>query len=134
MNPRTIELGASADLLQARLAAREMAQLAGLGVMDQTRLATAVSELGRNALVYAGGGACRLQDLSDPGHIRLQAEVSDHGPGISDVQRAMDDGYSTSGSLGVGLPGTRRLVDEFDLRTSTEGTVVRIQIVRRRRA
>ena len=133
MCQRAIELKVSADLLVARLAARKMAECAGLGVMDQTRFATAVSELGRNALVYAAGGMCALQDLSDGSQIRLLAEVSDKGPGIADVDRAMTDGYSSSGSLGAGLPGTRRLVDEFDIRTDADGTVVRVQIVRRRR-
>jgi len=133
MCQRAIELKVSADLLVARLAARKMAESAGLGVMDQTRFATAVSELGRNALVYAAGGMCALQDLSDGSQIRLLAEVSDKGPGIADVDRAMTDGYSSSGSLGAGLPGTRRLVDQFDIRTDADGTVVRVQIVRRRR-
>ena len=101
--------------------------------MDQTRFATAVSELGRNALLYAGGGRCLLANLSDGQHVRLQAEVRDSGPGIADVDRAMTDGFSTSGGLGAGLPGTRRLVDNFDLQTGDGGTCVRVQIVRRRR-
>lgn len=133
MSSATIELKVSADLLQARLAARALAEGAGLGVMDQTRFATAVSELGRNALVYARGGVCELQDLSDPAMVRLSAEVRDSGPGIDDLQQAMGDGFSTSGSLGAGLPGTRRLVDAFDIQSGSGGTVVRIQIVRRRR-
>jgi serine/threonine-protein kinase RsbT len=134
MSAATIELKVSADLLQARLTARALAEQAGLGVMDQTRFATAVSELGRNALVYAQGGVCMLQDLSDAASVRLLAEVRDSGPGIEDVQLAMGDGYSTSGSLGAGLPGTRRLVDEFDIQSGTSGTVVQVQIVRRRRS
>jgi len=133
MSPRTIELKVSADLLQARLSARDMAEKAGLGVMDQTRFATAVSELGRNALVYAAGGVCALQDQSDTTHVRLQAEISDAGPGILDIGQAMADGFSTSGSMGAGLPGTRRLVDQFDIQSDAAGTVVRVHIVRRRR-
>lgn len=133
MAARTIDLAASADLLQARLAARDMAQCAGLGVMDQTRFATAVSELGRNALVHAHGGRCALSDLSDTASVRLQAEVQDSGPGIADLAQALTDGWSSSGSLGAGLPGTRRLVDQFHIESSTTGTLVRVQIVRRRR-
>lgn len=133
MSTQTIELANSADLLRARLAARALAKEIGLGVMDQTRFATAVSELSRNALVYASGGRCELRDLSDHAQIRLQAEVRDKGPGIDDLQQAMSDGFSTSGSLGAGLPGTQRLVDHFDIQSSTDGTVVCIQIVRRRR-
>jgi serine/threonine-protein kinase RsbT len=134
MSTQTIELQVSADLLMARQAARLLAQRLGMGVMDQTRFATAVSELGRNALVHAGGGRCQLSDLSDPTHLRLSAEISDQGPGIADIDLAMNDGYSTGGGLGAGLPGTRRLVDEFDIRSDPSGTQVRVQIVRRRGA
>lgn len=133
MTRATIDIRASADLLRARLAARDMARDAGLGVMDQTRFATAVSELGRNAMVYAAGGCCELRNLSDTTHVRLQAEVTDRGPGIANIELAMQDGYSTNGSLGAGLPGTRRLVDGFDIQSSGSGTVVCIDIVRRRR-
>jgi len=128
-----VELRVGGDLILARVAARDMASQAGLGVMDQTRFATAVSELVRNALRYARGGACELLDLSDPGSIRLEARVSDQGPGIADIEMAMREGYSSSGSLGAGLPGARRLVDQFAIDSSPEGTLVRIQIIRRRR-
>lgn len=134
MTTRTIELRANADLLVARQSARDLARSIGLDVMDQTRFATAVSELGRNALVYAGGGVCVLSDRSDASHLRLSAEVSDQGPGIPDLQRAMADGYSTSGGLGAGLPGTKRLVDVFDIQSDPDGgTQVRVQLVRHRR-
>jgi serine/threonine-protein kinase RsbT len=128
-----LELRVSEDVIRARLAARDMVRAAGLGVMDQTRFATAVSELGRNAVRYAVSGACELTDLSDARHVRLQALVRDQGPGIPDIQRAMQDGFSTGGSLGAGLPGTRRLVDSFDINSSPAGTCVTVQIVRARR-
>lgn len=127
-----IELRTSEDILLARVAARNLARQAGLSVMDQTRFATAVSELGRNAVCYGLDGHCELSDESDSRHLRLQARVTDRGPGIADIAKAMQDGYSTGGSLGVGLPGTRRLVDLFDLLSSPEGTCVTIQIIRRR--
>lgn len=133
MTRRTVELRVSSDLLQARLAARAMAEQAGLGVMDQTRFATAVSELCRNALVYAGGGWCELANRSDLAEVRLNAEIHDTGPGIPDLARAMGDGFSTGGSLGAGLPGARRLVDRFDIESSESGTRVQVSIVRRRR-
>jgi serine/threonine-protein kinase RsbT len=126
------ELRTSDDILRARVAARDLARRAGLGVMDQTRFATAVSELGRNAVRYGRDGCCELLDASDARHLRLQARVSDQGPGIADIALAMQDGFSTGGSLGVGLPGTRRLVDIFDIRSSEQGTCVTVQIVRRR--
>lgn len=128
-----IELRASADIVRARLAARDLVRSVGLGVMDQTRFATAVSELGRNAVRYARDGVCELIDLSDMRHVRLQARVSDSGPGIVDIALALQDGYSTGGSLGAGLPGTRRLVDMFDISSSAAGTCVTVQIVSARR-
>lgn len=128
-----IELRTGADLLQARLQARGLAKDCGLGVMDQTRFATAVSELCRNALTYAREGLCELSDLSSPELVVLQAVVQDRGPGIDDVAQAMTDGYSSNGSLGAGLPGTRRLVERFDIDSSADGTRVCIQMHRRRR-
>lgn len=129
-----LELRSSDDIVRARLAARDLVRQSGLGVMDQTRFATAVSELGRNAVRYASQGRCELSDLSDARHTRLQACISDAGPGITDVPRAMQDGFSTGGSLGAGLPGARRLVDVFEIESSATGTRVTVQIVRPRRA
>lgn len=127
------ELRVADDIIRARLAARDLVRAAGLRLMDQTRFATAVSELGRNAVRYAVGGECVLSDLSDALQIRLQARVSDRGPGIADIDQALTDGYSTGGSLGAGLPGTRRLVDVFEIQSSPVGTCVTIQLVRARR-
>jgi serine/threonine-protein kinase RsbT len=129
-----LELRVSEDIIRARLSARDMVRDAGLGVMDQTRFATALSELCRNAVRYAVGAGCELTDLSDARHVRLQARVRDRGPGIADVEQAMQDGFSTAGSLGAGLPGTRRLVDVFEIESSPAGTCVTVQIVRPRRA
>jgi len=128
-----LELRSSDDIVRARIAARDMVRGAGLGVMDQTLFATAVSELGRNAVRYAVGGRCELLDLSDARHLRLQARVADQGPGIADVAAALADGFSTGGGLGAGLPGTRRLVDVFDIASSPQGTTVTVQLVRMRR-
>ena len=122
------------DIVRARLAARDLVRQAGLGVMDQTRFATAVSELGRNAVRYATNGQCELVDLSDARQVRLQARVSDSGPGIADLSLALQDGYSTGGSLGAGLPGARRLVDSFEIQSTASGTQVTVQIVRSKRA
>ncbi len=131
--PAPIELSVSADVITARAVARVMAAAAGLGLMDQTRLATAVSELCRNALTHACGGTCVLLDTSDALMVRLEAAVSDHGPGIADLPWAMVDGHSTVGSLGKGLPGTRQLVDVFDIQSTPSGTSIKIAVVRRRK-
>jgi serine/threonine-protein kinase RsbT len=128
-----LELRAGDDIVRARLAARDLVRDAGLGLMDQTRFATAVSELGRNAVRYAINGRCELIDLSDHLQVRLQARVSDSGPGIADIPLALQDGFSTGGSLGAGLPGARRLVDVFEIESSATGTQVTVQIVRPRR-
>lgn len=129
-----LELHQGEDIVRARLAARELVRQAGLGLMDQTRFATAVSELGRNAVRYAVQGRCELADLSDGRHWRLQACISDSGPGIANLQQAMQDGYSTGGGLGAGLPGARRLVDLFEIESTPAGTRVTIQIVRQKRS
>jgi serine/threonine-protein kinase RsbT len=129
-----LELRAGEDVVRARLAARDLVRDAGLGPMDQTRFATAVSELGRNAVNYARLGLCELADLSDARFVRLQARITDSGPGIADIGLALQDGYSTGGSLGAGLPGTRRLVDSFDIQSSPSGTQVTVQIVRAKRS
>ena len=129
-----LELRVGDDIVRARLAARDLVRDAGLGVMDQTRFATAVSELGRNAVRYATQGCCELTDLSDARRVRLQARVIDSGPGIADIALALQDGYSTGGSLGAGLPGARRLVDVFEIESSPAGTQVTVQIVRLRRS
>jgi serine/threonine-protein kinase RsbT len=128
-----LELRVGRDVVTARIAAREMVREAGLGVMDQTRFAAAVSELARNAVHYGVAGCCDLSNLSNGTHLRIQARVSDTGPGIADIALALQDGYSTGGSMGAGLPAARRLADVFDIESSQAGTLVTIQIVRARR-
>ena len=101
--------------------------------MDQTRIATAVSELARNALVHGGGGECVLRSHVDERSIRIEVEVTDNGPGIPDVDQALRDGFSTNGGLGEGLPGSKRLADSFSLETRPgAGTRVVIGFIRRR--
>lgn len=122
----------SADIVRARSATRLMAARIGFGVADQTRLATAVSELTRNIIQYAGSGSCAITDTSAEGEMRIRIVVEDHGPGIPDIDLAMKDGYSTGGSLGAGLPGTRRLMDSFSIESAPGLTCVTIAIARQR--
>ena len=102
---------------------------AGLGFSstDLTLLATAISEVARNITTYAGVGEVTLRALHKAGREGIEVVASDSGPGIENVELALQDGYTTGNGLGLGLPGTRRLVDEFDLRTEPGvGTTVRL--------
>ena len=120
----------TSDIVIARRGARELCERLGFGKADQTRLATAVSELTRNVIQYAGEGICIIEDRSDGTHRRVWVLVEDRGPGIPDLERAMMDGYSTSGGLGAGLPGTRRLVDEFQIESAPGLTRVTIALAK----
>jgi len=115
MNEKRVVLKGQPDIVAARQAGREMARQLGFGSANQTRLATAISELVRNALQYAGEGVCLIHNASDEQWIRVRVVVEDHGPGISDIEQAMQDGFSTSRGLGAGLPGAKRLVHEFEI-------------------
>jgi serine/threonine-protein kinase RsbT len=105
----------SVDIMRVRSAIRQMSSSIGFCLGDQTRLATAVSELTRNVLQYAGQGYIEISDISDHQAIGIRFEVVDQGPGIANIELALKDGYSTSGGLGAGLPGTRRLMDSFEI-------------------
>lgn len=123
-----LPVAAEADLIRVRQALRAAAQQAGLGLVDTTKLITAGSELARNILVYATGskGRLRVEQVAARGRRGVKATFSDDGPGIEDVEKALTDGYSSSGSLGLGLPGAQRLTDEMTITTSPQGTIVTI--------
>ena len=113
------------DIVTARMHGREMALLLGFSSGPATLIATAISELARNILLYARGGEITLTPLRNSTRRGVMVMASDEGPGIPDVERALQDGYSTSGRLGLGLPGVRRLVDEFTIDTRLgRGTTV----------
>jgi serine/threonine-protein kinase RsbT len=103
------------DIVTARQAGRELAAALGFSTTDQTLLATAISEVARNIVSYAGRGTVVVGRVDRDGRSGVIVIARDDGPGIADITLAMRDGYSTGKSLGVGLPGTRRLVDEFEL-------------------
>ena len=130
MNEERVVLKGQIDVVTARQAGREMARQLGFGSANQTRLATAISELARNALQYAGEGVCLIRDESDERRIRVKVVVEDHGPGIPDIEQAMTDGFSTGGGLGAGLPGTKRLVHEFEIESEPGCTRVTIEMSR----
>ncbi len=132
METKKVEIKGSGDIVTARQAGREMARELGFGSADQTRLATAISELTRNVTQYAGMGFCTIVDNSDKNTIKIKATVEDTGPGIPDIDRALEQGYTTGGGLGAGLPGTKRLVQEFDIDSGPGQTVVTIVLSRRK--
>ena len=103
------------DIVTARQRGRTLAQQLGFSNSNLTVIATAISELARNILLYAKKGELTLGIIENNGRQGLSVVARDQGPGIPDINRAMDVGYSTSGSLGLGLPGVRRLMDEFEI-------------------
>jgi serine/threonine-protein kinase RsbT len=122
-------LGSDIDVVAARRGVSEWARQIGLSVLDRTMVVTAASELARNTVIYGGGGVMSLEIVRDGRREGLRAAFEDHGPGIADTARALQDGYSTGGGMGIGLPGARRLVNDFEL-TSTVGVGTCITIVR----
>ncbi len=127
---KEVPINVENDVLTARQFGRDMAKSLGFGSADQTRLATAISELGRNIIKFAEKGKITVLDESDQSMIRLKVVVEDNGPGIPDIQKALEDGYTTGRSLGVGLPGTKRLMHEFDIVSRPGYTRVTVGIVR----
>ena len=125
---RIVPIRSDLDIVTARVEGRELAKELGFGVIDQARIATAISELTRNIVQYAEEGEAILYPIEQGNHIGIEIVCKDRGPGIADVELAMQDGYSTSSSLGMGLPGARRLMDEFEIESQVGvGTTVTIR-------
>lgn len=123
----TVALRTQEDVVSLRHRVREQAVVLRFSLLDQTKIVTAASELARNAVIYGGGGEAIIETSLNNGRDGLTLTVIDHGPGIPNVQDAMRPGFSTGGGLGLGLSGTRRLVDEFELHSEVgKGTSVRI--------
>lgn len=124
-----IEVEAELDIVAARQAGRTLAKDMGFGEVDQARIATAISELARNIYLYAQKGVIILSTVHEDGRLGLMIQAQDNGPGITDIHQAMQDGFTTSGGLGAGLPGVKRLMDTFELKTQidngTEITVIK---------
>ena len=120
-----ISVGSDADMVPARAEGRRLAEELGFSRTDATLIATAISEVGRNILVHAGTGEIVLTPLAEDGRRGLEVVARDEGPGISDVDAALRDGYASRGGLGLGLPGAKRLMDEFRIASRLgEGTTV----------
>jgi serine/threonine-protein kinase RsbT len=124
---RSVRIRVESDVAEASRVARDLAESLGFGGTDVVHVATAVSELARNQLQHAVGGTVTVDALDGERGAGISVDATDEGPGIDEVERALEDGFSTRGSLGLGLPGARRLVDEFELdSTPGEGTTVRM--------
>jgi serine/threonine-protein kinase RsbT len=113
------------DIVIARTLARDTAKALGFGAIDQARIATAVSELARNIFLYAGTGSITVREVERQSRKGIEIVCEDQGPGIPDIDLVMQDGYSTSRGMGMGLPGAKRLMDEFEIRSHEgEGTTI----------
>ncbi len=113
------------DVVRVRQEVRRCAIEAGLGLVDQTKIVTAASEIARNTVNYGGGGEVRIEVLRDGARRGVRLTFTDEGPGIADLSLALTDGYTTGNGLGLGLSGARRLCNEFDVRSAPgKGTTV----------
>lgn len=126
---KVVAINTEADVIIARQEGRQLAQQLGFKAVDQARITTAISELARNVVVYGVRGTVTLRELQSPeGRTGIEIQVDDEGPGIADIDLAMGQGYSSSKGLGAGLPGTQRLMDEFEIRSAPgEGVHVTIR-------
>ena len=125
-------LASDIDVLAARRGVRDWARDIGLSTLDSTKVVTATSELARNTVVHGGGGVMCLEVVRRAGRQGLRVKFQDHGPGIPEIDMAMTDGYTTAGGMGIGLPGARRLVNDFELTSTAAGgtcvTIVRWKV------
>ncbi|RYY39408.1 MAG: anti-sigma regulatory factor [Chitinophagaceae bacterium] len=127
LNKDSMKIEKEQDVVPFRNRVKEFAVKIGMGLVNQTKLITAASELVRNMLKYGGGGLAIIEVISEGRDTGIRLLFQDKGPGIPDVALAMKDGYTTGKSLGLGLPGTKRLVNEFNIKSTVgEGTTVSI--------
>ena len=124
-----VKIETSADVVSARQKVREWATELKFSLVDQTKLVTATSELARNTLNYGRGGEMTLEALENLSRTGLKLIFEDHGPGIPDVQAALKDGFTTGSGMGLGLGGSKRLVNEFEI-SSEVGKGTRVAVTR----
>lgn len=128
VNKVLLEISSNSDIVAARQMGRDLAAKLGFARTDLTLIATAISELARNIVVYAKRGDISVDLVEQDNRRGIVIVASDEGPGIPDVAQALKDGFSTSGGLGLGLPGTKRLMDEFEIASEVgKGTRVTIK-------
>jgi serine/threonine-protein kinase RsbT len=128
VHSETIPVVSEADMVSVRRRVREIAAKVGLSLVDQTKLVTAASELARNTLIYGGGGSMQLESLNGP-RLGIRLTFVDNGPGIPNIELALRDGFTTGSGLGLGLGGSKRLVNEFEI-DSMPGKGTRVAVTR----
>ena len=129
LKSEAVGIRTSSDLVSVRQLVRKWSAELGMSLVDQTKIVTAASELARNTLIHGGGGRIELEALDQPPKRGLRLVFCDEGPGIADIGLALRDGYTTGNGLGLGLGGSKRLVNEFDI-VSRPGAGTRIAITR----
>ena len=123
-----VAIRSDADIVSARQQGRSLAAAIGFSATDATLIATAISELARNIVIYAGQGEVELQSVETSQKKGIMISARDSGPGIRSIEDVLRDGYSTSGGLGLGLPGVKRLMDEFAIESEPgQGTMVTVK-------
>ena len=124
-----IEIRDQSDVVRLRQSVRTIALELRFSVVDQTKIVTAASELGRNTLVYGRGGSCSIETLEQNSQVGIRLTFEDQGPGIPDIELALKDGFTSGGGMGLGLGGAKRLMSEFDI-ASTPGQGTRVSVIR----
>lgn len=125
----TLPLTGEADIVRVRQTVRTWANEQGFSLVNQTKVVTAASEIARNTVTYGGGGTVTLEALGDNGRRGLRLVFEDKGPGIENIELALRDGYTTGGGLGLGLSGSKRLCNEFNIESAV-GKGTRITLVK----
>ncbi len=129
LNSESMTIRTSEDIVHVRQAVRKNSVSLGFGLVDQTKIVTASSELSRNTLDYGGGGTVQIEIVQNETRTGVRLVFEDQGPGISDIERAMTDGYTSGSGMGLGLGGAKRLSHEFDI-SSKPGAGTRVSILR----
>jgi serine/threonine-protein kinase RsbT len=124
-----VKLRSSEDIVQLRQAVRKKAVSIGFGIVDQTKIVTASSELGRNTIDYGGGGTAMIEVVENERRMGIRLVFEDQGPGIADIALALSDGYTSGSGMGLGLGGSKRLSHEFEI-TSKVGEGTKVSILR----
>ncbi|HBJ00635.1 MAG TPA: ATP-binding protein [Lysinibacillus sp.] len=124
----SVEIITERDIIAARQLGRNEAKALGFGTVDQARITTAISELARNIYLYASIGMIEIERIETNTEKKIVVIATDQGPGIKDIRKVTEDGYSTSGGLGAGLPGVKRLMDSLHIQSVIgEGTTIRTE-------